>query len=517
MLHQDFFQIVGTRAFSDCLNVEMDKTPRSKIYDSAGGKTSYRALKAMSDEIAARLPGPGVLGEEVVAICAEKSPGCLAAVLAVLSTGRAYAPLDPTHPDGRLMDILSDLNPAALIVDESTASRLKAWAMEAGVSLVELGDEPSPVTPVDLASLVQRPNVIVSQQNLAAVLHTSGSTGKPKRVEIEAHALNVFQDWVVEELDLNIDDCLLSHAPFAFDLSFLDIFASLMSGADLALADAKTARNGARLVEMMEQAGVTVWHSAPSALKLVAQAPGNPVLPEVRSVLFAGEPMPAKTLERLFFIFPNARFLNIYGCTETNDTFFYEVPREATPDPLPLGRKLPYVEYLLADPEGMPIEGKGEGELWVHCPTMMRGYSDPELTAKATVVHDGKRYYRSGDVVRRDRAGIIHFVGRNDSIVKLNGVRVDLNEVDTHLNLHPGVCEALTFVTRSGEGTVLNAWVKTKGEGLNSLDLRLHLMKRLPVAAIPRNFTISLLEVPKNSNGKACRRMLAQNCQSASA
>ncbi|MFW2543791.1 AMP-binding protein [Primorskyibacter sp. 2E107] len=518
MLHQESFQIVGTRAFSDCLRVEMDKTPRAAVFDSAGGKVSYRALQAMAEAIAAHLPGPGMMAEESIAICAEKTPDCLAAVLAVLSGGRAYAPLDPAHPDGRLMDILADLHPSALIVDASTAPRLAGWAVEAGVPLVDLSEMTGPgATPQHVAASGTGLNVVVSQQSLAAVLHTSGSTGRPKRVEIEAHALNVFQDWVVDELDLNIDDCLLSHAPFAFDLSFLDIYASLMSGADLALADARTARNGAKLIEMMRQAGVTVWHSAPSALKLVAQTPGHPVLPEVRCVLFAGEPMPAKTLQRLFAIFPNARVLNIYGCTETNDTFYYEVPRENPPDPLPLGRKLPYVEYLLAGPEGAVIEGKGEGELWVHCPTMMRGYSDPELTARATVQHGGKLYYRSGDIVRRDRAGLIHFVGRNDSIVKLSGVRVDLNEVDGHLNAHPGVCEALCFITKSGDGTVLNAWVKTKADGLTSLDLRLHLMKRLPVAAIPRNFTISLMAVPKNSNGKACRRMLAQNCQSASA
>ncbi|WP_425101079.1 AMP-binding protein [Tropicibacter sp. S64] len=515
MLHQDFFQIVGTRAFADCLRIEMDKTPRAKIFDSAGGAVSYRALQAMAEGIAARLPGPGGTGEEIVAICAEKTPDCLAAVLAVLSSGRAYAPLDATHPDGRLMDVLADLNPVALIVDASTGPRLRGWALDAGVSLLDLSQEVE--TMAGLESLAHRPNVVVSQQNLAAVLHTSGSTGKPKRVEIEAHALNVFQTWVCDELDLNIDDCLLSHAPFAFDLSFLDIYASLMSGADLALADAKTARNGAKLVDMMQRTGVTVWHSAPSALKLVAQAPGNPVLPEVRSVLFAGEPMPATTLRTLFRVFPNARFVNIYGCTETNDSFFYDVPREDTPDPLPLGRPLPYVEYLLVDGAGKVLEGRGEGELWVHCPTMMRGYSDPALTEKATVTHGGKLYYRSGDIVRRDRAGVIHFVGRNDSIVKLSGVRVDLNEVDTQLNAHPGVCEALSFVTKSGDGTVLNAWVKIKSDGLNSLDLRLHLMKRLPVAAIPRNFTISLMEVPRNSNGKACRRMLAANCQSASA
>ncbi|MBV2358171.1 AMP-binding protein [Thalassococcus sp. CAU 1522] len=511
MLQKNTFDIHGTHAFYRRLRAEMRHMPHAVVHGSDGSAMTYSALLDRSDLIRERLPGPGRKAEESIAICAAKSPDCLAAVLAVLSTGQAYAPLDPTHPVARLTTILDDLQPGAVIVDASTHDMIAPWARAQQIPLVDLSCMPerefsTPIRPV-----------AVAQQDLAALLHTSGSTGKPKRVEIEAHALNLFQDWVVEELSLRIDDCVLSHAPFAFDLSFLDIYATLMAGAGLVLADARTARNGARLCQLMEQAGVTVWHSAPSALKLLAESAGDQVMPWMRCVLFAGEPMPARVLKRLFAIFPNARFLNIYGCTETNDTFFYEVPRQATPDPLPLGRKLPYVDFLLVDAEDREIIGAGEGELWVHCPTMMRGYSDPELTARALVCLNGRQYYRSGDLVRRDAAGMIHFVGRIDTVVKLSGVRVDLNEVDQALAAYPGVDEALCFVTRSGDGTVLNAWVTTQSDELNSLDLRLHLMKTLPAAAIPRNFTISLLAVPRNSNGKACRRLLAQNCDPAAA
>ena len=509
MLQRNTFDINGTQSFSDLLRREMNVMPDAAIHGSDGAVMTYAELQERSDTIRSTLPGPGQRAEESIAICAAKTHDCLAAVLAVLSTGRAYAPLDPTHPVARLTTILDDLNPSALIVDATTEALLKPWAYATGTPVIDLdliADRDPSVAALPVVSV---------QQDLAALLHTSGSTGKPKRVEIEAHALNVFQDWVIDELSLRIDDCVMSHAPFAFDLSFLDIYASLMSGSGLVLADSKTARNGARLCELIKQAGVTVWHSAPSALKLLAESAGDKVMPTMRCVLFAGEPMPARVLQRLFRIFPNARFLNIYGCTETNDTFFFEVPRANTPDPLPLGRKLPYVEYLLTDTDGAEIDGEGEGELWVSCPTMMRGYSDPELTARVMVHRDGRTYYRSGDLVRRAANGVIHFVGRVDTVVKLSGVRVDLNEVDFALASHPGVDEALSFVTYTSDGTVLNAWVTSHCDELNSLDLRLHLMKTLPTPAIPRNFTVSLLPVPRNSNGKACRRLLAQTCDSA--
>ena len=511
MFHRKDIAISGSRALFEQLHHEMIATPDAVVTGSDGDQMGYPALLAEVAFLQRCLPSPKLAGhsaqeaEETIALCCRKTPRGLAALLSVLASGRAYAPLDPTHPQARLTGILEDLRPAALILDDSTVPLLADWAKETGTPLLNLSDLPQ------TAPNPQEP--VIAEQQLAAVLHTSGSTGKPKRAEIEAEALNIFQDWVVDELSLCIDDCLLSHAPFAFDLSFLDIYGALMAGAGLTLADAKTARNGARLLELITSSEVTVWHSAPSALKLLAEAAGNQVLPQMRCVLFAGEPMPARTLQKLFVIFPNARFINIYGCTETNDTFFYEVPRINTPHLLPLGRKLPYVDYVIVDAKEQPQEGACEGELWVRCLTMMRGYADAELTRRATVEHQGQTYYRSGDQVRRDDEGLLHFVGRNDTIVKLNGVRVDLNEVDHLLQSHPKVDEGASFLVETDAGKQLQAWVTSADESLTSLDLRLLLGKQLPAAALPRSYRITADPIPKNSNGKACRRQLATLAQ----
>lgn len=504
------------------LQCEILTTPEARIIASDGTVTSYPDLLGRLTQIAAQLPVPSVSApraspsqDRVVAICTEKTPAGLAAVLAVLGSGQAYAPLDPTHPVARLQGILEDLSPCALIVDASTCAALADWARDRAIPLVDLSTLPAPKAPAALPPSRHQP------QSLAAVLHTSGSTGRPKRVEIEANALQVFQDWAVDELSLRLDDCLMSHAPFAFDLSFLDIYAGLMAGADLVLADARTSRNGAQLLKLLDSCNVTVWHSAPSALKLLVDAADKSApllsLPQMRTVLFAGEPMPDKTLQKLFDLFPNARFLNIYGCTETNDTFFYDVPRKNTPAPLPLGRKLPYVDYLIVDPDGQPQTGACEGELWVRCPTMMRRYGTAELTARAMVPYGGHRYFRSGDQVRRDAAGCLHYVGRKDSIVKLNGVRIDLNEVEALLLSHPMVEEAACFLIEPTPGAdrQLRARVTAKAcdtkstATLSTLDLRRHLGARLPAAALPRNYAISDQPLPKNSNGKICRKQLA--------
>ncbi|WP_299963940.1 AMP-binding protein [uncultured Roseobacter sp.] len=494
--------IRGPRALFEAIAEAIAARPAATVISAGGRRLSHADLLARARDVQGCLPQPVGTGEDVVAICTEKTPEAIAAILGVLASGRAYAPLDPTHPGARLMGILSDLRPAALIVDAATRATLAPWAEGAGVPLIDLARGPAPGTTGQLYP--------PSAQALCAVLHTSGSTGKPKRVEICAPAIDAFQDWVTEAFRIAPSDCLVSHAPLAFDLSFLDLFVPLMTGADLALADAACARNGGALLRMLEATEATVWHSAPSALTLLAQAGRNTQLPHMRRVLFAGEPMPAHTLQALFHLFPNARFVNIYGCTETNDTFYYEVPRTNPPDPLPLGHKLPYVDYLIVDAADQPLGGPCEGELWVTCPTMMRGYADPQLTRKVTVRHGGQLYYRTGDIVVRNDAGLLTFIGRRDAVVKLNGVRVDLGEVDRALQGHPQVSEAATFLFPTAAGLVLYAWVTPEDASLNSLDLRQYLAQLLPAAALPKRYILDDAGLPKNSNGKACRRQLVQ-------
>lgn len=483
-------------AFAEALLSAIGRAPGGRVAGGCGAVLTHGDMLARVAQIRVGLAG---LPDGPVAICAAKRPDTIAAVLAVLADGRAYAPLDPGHPEDRLTGILDLLRPAALLVDALAEDRLRGWASAAGVALRRL----------DALTVLAEPPCPRPDGGLAALLHTSGSTGVPKQVRIAAPALDQFNAWVRWEFGLRPQDCLLSHAPLAFDLSFLDIFAGLSVGASLALADAETARSGERLLRLIREAGVTVVQAAPSALALMVRAAEGQCFPAVRAVLFAGEPMPAPVLRDIFRVFPAARVVNIYGCTETNDTFFYDVPRADTPDPLPLGRPLPYVCHEVMTEEGHPVPIGEEGELWVACPTTMEGYSDPALTARAFGHWHGRRYYRSNDRVRLGEDGLMHFLGRADSVQKISGHRVDLAEVEAHLARLPGVVELAVYVVRRGDEAQVECAVATDGRALGSLDLRRHAMTALPAPAIPRRYAISAEPLPKNSNGKICRRMLA--------
>ncbi len=468
---------------------------RSIAYDSLAGEAArYRDLvNACAPDGAA------------VAICAEKTAATVAAIAGILMSDRPYAPLDPAHPTARLENLLDALRPGALICDEAGLRRLGGAARRARLAIIAIGGAGPGYSLAALKSARFR-----TPRPLAAILHTSGSTGTPKQVLISAEAIRVFAEWVTSEFALGPEDCVLSHAPFAFDLSFLDLFASLHSGASIALADAGAAANGARLIALLEEAGVTFWHSAPSALGLVAAAAGDRVFEAVRCVLFAGEPIADDLLQRLFAIFPNARLVNIYGCTETNDTFFFDVPRTDPPVPLPLGRPIDGVDFAILGEDRMPVPEGASGELAVHCPTMMERYGDERQTRKAIRSIGGRRYYLTGDRVRRDAAGLLHFLGRADSVVKLNGFRLDMAEIERVLHAHDGVREVAVFVTEDDGAKTLCASVSAPTEQLTGIDLRRHAMRVLPAHAIPRRFTFSAAPLPKNTNGKICRKTLAR-------
>jgi amino acid adenylation domain-containing protein len=480
------------------LLARLDARPAGRIADTEAA-WDFARIAARARSLAARLAasGPGP-----VALCAAKRPEAIAGILAVLLSGRPYAPLDPAHPDGRILSILDGLGPAAVLVDDGAARRLSGWGQQTATPLIPLmavGADPVPAAGADA---------------LAAILHTSGSTGTPKQVRIGAAAIEVFARWVRDEFALSPDDVVLSHAPLAFDLSFLDIFAALHAGAGIALADGATAQNGEALARLVEAEGVTFVHTAPSALALLTAAAGGRTFPAVRAVLFAGEPMPAEVLARVFSCFPAARVVNIYGCTETNDTFLYDVPRDDTPAPLPLGRPLPFADYVIVDAEGRPVPPGEAGELWVRCPTMMEGYGDAAATAAAFAIHGGQTFYRSRDRVRLGADGLVHFLGRVDSVVKLRGNRIDLAEVEARLAGHPDVAEVAVYAVGDGPEARLEAAVQLRAPAsAGPLALRQHLMAALPAYAIPRRFDCSADPLPRNSNGKICRKLLAARAE----
>lgn len=197
------------------------------------------------------------------------------------------------------------------------------------------------------------------------MLTTSGSTGLPKIVPLPAKAVDAFTDWAGERFDMTSGTVVLNYAPLNFDLCFLDIWATLKTGGCAVLVEEDQAANPAYLLDILIRTPVHVIQGVPMLYRLLLDGAGRdgPIFEAARHIIVTGDSIPAGTLAGLPRLFPSASYYNVYGCTETNDSFLHHITFAdgPPPTPLPIGRPLPGVRILIVDPDGTPLEGPGTG------------------------------------------------------------------------------------------------------------------------------------------------------------
>ena len=465
-----------------------------------GEETTYRELHERADRERARLTRLVPDADEPIGILAAKSPAVIALVLACLMEGRRF------------------LLPSPLLTTRSL-NRLFRQAGCLHVLSPESPDAPSAGT-VPMEPRRTEPG------DVSFMFTTSGSTGQPKIVPLSTGAVDRFTDWAGEHFRIRRGTTVLNYAPLNFDLCLLDIWTTLKNGGRVVLVDPARATDARHLLDLVADHDVQLVQAVPMFYQLLTEAAARSGrrLDTVEHVIFTGDSMPARCLARLPELFGKARLSNIYGCTETNDSFLHEVDRSEPMDtPVPLGSPLPGVHAVIVDADGEILTGPGTGELHVATPFQTDGYLEGEQAAdqddrtektdKFITHFDGqqaRRHFRSGDLVRRDAGGRITLEGRNDHQVKVRGVRTNTHEVEQVLLKHPDVAEAAVLaVPDPVAGRLLHSVVRrTPGSRLNSLELRRHCAELLPATAIPSTVVIVDDPLPRTSTGKIAHALV---------
>ncbi|GAB3441744.1 hypothetical protein GCM10027570_08210 [Streptomonospora sediminis] len=456
-----------------------------------GTQVTYSELHAQACRERDRITRLGRT-EEPVAVLAGKSPEAVALVLACLLLRRPVLLPSTALADAQLADL---------------AAQAGCWHI--------LTPEGAPERPLPAGGGTPR----TPPAETAVMLTTSGSTGLPKIVPLEAAAVDRFIAWAAPAFGIGPGTPVLNYAPLNFDLCLLDVWAALARGAPVVLVDPDQAMNGRHLLDLVVGHGVQVVQAVPMAYGLLADAAAaaGTDAPSVRHALFTGDAMPERTLAAMPGLLPAARLYNIYGCTETNDSFSYEVPAaeaKAGRGPLPIGTPLPGAEALVLDEQGREVDAAGAGELYVRTPFQSPGYLDPAKRAERFTAHplgrDDRCWYRTGDLVERGAAGALRLTGRADFQVKIRGTAVNTAEVERVLLAHPDVLEA--GVAAAGDPVagrrLVSAIRRAPGSGLNSLTLRGYLSRNLPRAAVPSVVRICDEPLAKTATGKVDRGAL---------
>lgn len=489
------------RALAEILAEGVRRDPAGIAVIDAERAISYGELDALSSGLARRLRELGVGAGSRVAIWMPKSIEAVASMQAVLRLGAAYVPIDPLSPISRVQRLLRDCAADACVTGDAMAREALTGDLAGVRALV-------PDLAGDIAAGAATPVVApaVAPDDLAYILYTSGSTGDPKGVCISHRNALAFVDWAAGVLAPVPGDRFANHAPFHFDLSVLDLYVALGSGAAIVLVPDGASFTPTRLVDLVRDHGVTVWYSVPSALIMMMDRGGLlDGAPSLRAILFAGEPFPIKHLRRLRHAFAGARLLNLYGPTETNVCTAHEVDEidEDATLPVPIGRACSGDTVWAERPDGRHAEAGERGELVVVGPTVMLGY-----WGKAP--HAGP--YRTGDIVEHLLPGVYAYVGRRDAMVKVRGYRIELGEVEATVLAHGGVREASVVVGGEGAQARLIAFVVPEpGREIGLLALKRHCAERLPRSMIVHELR-TVHELPRTRNGKVDRRALVERC-----
>jgi amino acid adenylation domain-containing protein len=506
------------------LDESAKRFPEKIAVTDGRSRITFGALAALSDSLSCFLKELGVSRGDRVAYFLRRSPDCILATMGILKSGAAYVPLDQKTPPERWRRIVEDASPTVLICHEDTLSETLKRDNALGLkhSIVCLGSrecQNGSAQNVFFLEEIMGASVTFASEvdwgDLAQVLYTSGSTGMPKGVMITHGNIRNYIDWAIEYFGITAKDRLLGTAPFYFDMSTFDIFCALAAGATLSLATEDLLIFPEKLVRFMEQEKVTLWKGVASLLMYMSRAgvvrPSR--LPDLRTVIYAGEPLNAHYLSQWMQAFPEKLFFNGYGPTEaTGVSLCYHV--KSVPDfehPIPIGYPRTGMKVLVMGEDGQPVLPGEIGELCLAGPGLAKGYlNDPEKTRKQftespTGYPDpGARIYHTGDLVRQNEDGSFVFVSRKDHQVKWMGYRIELAEIETNLSAHPHVKDvAVLLADRSGGLTELVAFFEAD-EAIESAGLVRFLEKRIPIYMIPKRF-IQIPCLPRNDRGKIAR------------
>ncbi|KJE21278.1 AMP-binding enzyme C-terminal domain/AMP-binding enzyme [Frankia torreyi] len=446
----------------------------------------------------------GALGParpQAVGVLAGKTVTAYVGILAALYAGAAVVPLRPDFPVTRTRQMLDAVGATAVLVDDRGAAMLSRLLTDRRDIAVLAPDSTS-------STGLDRPRA-VEPHDPAYVLFTSGSTGRPKGVVITHGATDHYFGLLDARYDFGPDDVFSQTFDLNFDCALFDVFNAWGAGASLLAVPPHAYRE---LPAFVREHRVTVWFSTPSAIGLVRRmgglGPGT--MPGLRWSLFAGEALQCRDAADWQQAAPGSALENLYGPTELTITIAahrwsaQRSPRLAVNGVVPIGTLHAGHEHLLLDSDGGPAWH--EGELCVTGPQMSPGYLDPGDDHGRFVARGGRRWYRTGDRVRRVGGGELAYLGRSDSQVQVQGWRIELAEVEHALRTYAPVRDAVAVGLPRGGRTELVVFYT--GPPVPPVEFARSLREVLPDGVIPRHYH-RVEEFPLNANRKVDRARLA--------
>ncbi|MGD9851048.1 MAG: amino acid adenylation domain-containing protein [Nitrospirales bacterium] len=487
----------------DVIEIQATRTPESFAILSKDVSRTYRELNDRANELALSLTQLGATSDTPIGVAIDRSPDLPVVLLAIMKAGGCYLPLDPHGPPERLAFMLRNSHASILVTQSQFVKNFPEY--DGRVFRLDCDIDHTLNDNIQGNAVSQR----IAPSNLAYVIYTSGSTGQPKGVEIEHRSLVNFLHSMARKLAVTQTDVFLAVTPITFDIAALELFLPLSVGARVILVSGEDTRDGTRLIEQLHTSGATVMQATPATWSMLIKAgwEGNKNL----KILCGGEALSRELAEEL--LARSKEVWNLYGPTETTIWSTVQKVRSGN-GPVSIGRPIDNTRTLILDKNGQLTPIGIPGDLYIGGEGVARGYlGRPDLTTERFQPNSfgwpEERLYKTGDIARWRPDGCLDYLGRGDHQVKIRGVRIELQEIESRLNQIPGISQSVVLVieTTQLDKKLVAFLVCSTDPSVNIEDVRNYLRGYLTATMIPSEFVV-LTEFPLTPNGKIDRQSL---------
>lgn len=488
------------KTISELFEKQVEKTPDTTALIFEDISFTYRELNEKANQLAHYLRSNGIKNGNIVGIMLNRSPELIISMLAILKSGAAYLPIDPTYPENRINYIISDSNIDTLI----TSSNLNNEFIEVNNTIT------ADLTNTDIFSNNNTENLsnINIPEDTAYVIYTSGSTGNPKGVSISHKNVNNFIATVSRKI--NFLGNIVSVTTFCFDIFVLESLLPLQIGQTVVLANDEEQNSPQKLNTLCMKYNVSMLQTTPSKMSLLLYDTSLEFIKNLKVVMVGGEPFPSNLLELLKSI-ATAKIYNMYGPTET--TVWSTIKELSNTDTITIGKPIGNTQVYILDSDNNLVPIGVPGSLYIGGDGVSKGYlHKPELTSEKFINNpfiDNDVIYNTGDLARWTTDGEIICLGRSDFQVKLRGLRIELEEIENNIENFPNISKAIVCIKTDSFGRQFICAYFTATTKVSVPKLRAFLNNYLPSYMIPSYYS-QLSSFTYTPNGKIDRKKLPE-------
>ncbi|MGE6513745.1 amino acid adenylation domain-containing protein [Lysinibacillus sphaericus] len=496
LLHQGFFD-------------QAWKQPNKIAMIEGNHHHSYQDLRVMVFKLGTLLQKHQVKEGDKVAIISDKPVYQVTSVLAILSLGAVYVPIDKAQPISRIKKIIDQSQVTAILIDERNSMYdCLDWRLIICSQLEEV----KTTSAYDVYK--------GDPDTLAYIIFTSGSTGEPKGVAMShAGAMNTIQD-INRRFCMTSNDRVLALSKLHFDLSVYDIFGLLSVGGTIVYPEQEHLYDASYWLECIRTKNITLWNTVPALMKMLLSSVDEIEqinIKTMKTILLSGDWIPPKMVKHCSTVFPESSIVALGGATEAGIWSNYHLccEEDFVRETIPYGYPLANQRFYVLDEKDEDCPNWVRGELYIGGESLALGYyNNPQLTKERFITNiKQERIYKTGDFGRYMDNGEIEFIGRLDNQVKLRGNLVNLGEIESLLNKYERIDTSCVVVL---DDTHLYAVVKLVNHDSQSIihsnDLIDYLANLLPQYMVPVKIFI-VAELKLNANDKLDRQFIKNHVQ----